>query len=865
MKKYTLLSILSFLTYCLTGQNIITTVAGGGTTMTNGDGGYATDAQLGPLSVSFDNVGNMYIADLGNRIRKVDALGIITTVAGIYTGGVSGSYGGDGGPATSAQLYAPSSAIMSPAGVLYIADAGNNRIRKVDVNGIISTIAGTGVAGFSGDGGQATAAKISDPQDLHLDSLGNLYFVDLVNNCIRKINSSGIISTIAGIGGVNGYTGDGGLAIHATLSDPYNIAFDKHGAMYIADESNRCIRKVNTSGIISTIAGSANIYWGAGEGGPATSAFINYPAGLAIDKVGNLYVAEAYGNWVRKIDTSGIITTVAGTGVGGYTGDGGDALLAELGTVGGIAFDQAENLFIPAAYTGSSVKALVRKVTFCTNPLISHQPISDTICSGGNASFRVIACRATWFQWQVDTSMSGNHFVALSNNNTYLGATTSRLFITNATSVMNGYLYRCVVQDTVMVTSNTATLNVHAPQMNIIASSNTYCHSGSITLNAPAGLSYYLWTVGSYPSTDTLSMSSSAVYYPDTLSSGAIINLNIVDAYGCLENGYIQLNDSCGFVWPGDANVDLYANNYDLLPIGLYFGLNGPARSTISNAWHGYSCNNWSGTISNTPNPKFADCDGNGTVGYDDTTAIYNNFNLSHLQRLSNSQNITTSTNPDIYFQFSKNTYYPGDTLIADIMIGDNNNIQTNFYGAAFDIYYDPSYPVSGTEVFYFSNSWVGVINQDMITFSYPTYSSGSICASMVRINHQDVSGYGKVATLKFVVAGDTILSSDFSTAIYNPIKISSNGNTGQLTTGINIGKIVADQIKIYPNPSSSVLNVELNGKDESKMVYIINSYGQEINRITVNQAKFSVDISDISPGVYVLKTNLTAQKFIKE
>ena len=256
------------------------------------------------------------------------AVGTITTFAGT---GESG-FGGDGGPATEARLVSPRGVATDGAGNLYIADSGNRRIRKVDSSGTINTVVGTGEGGFGGDGGPAVNAELSRPLGVAVDGAGNLYIADRSRHRIRKVDSSGTITTIAGTG-ESGFGGDGGPAVQARLSYPHDVAADRAGNLYIADEDNHRIRKVDTSGIITTAAGSERGGFG-GDGVPAVQARLNTPYGVAVDGEGNLYIAEWWGDRIRKVDTSGIITTVAGTGVGGSSGDGGPAI-HPLGRGGG--------------------------------------------------------------------------------------------------------------------------------------------------------------------------------------------------------------------------------------------------------------------------------------------------------------------------------------------------------------------------------------------------------------------------------------------------------------------------------------------------------------------------------------------------
>ncbi|HXU28928.1 MAG TPA: T9SS type A sorting domain-containing protein, partial [Bacteroidia bacterium] len=315
---------------------IITTVAGSGSHPYNGDGGQATASSLFyPMAIAIDKAGNLYIDDTYDyRIRKVNTNGIIKTIAG---NGTAGPPVGTG-PATAAELSFSRGIVLDTLGNLYMTDI--DIIRKVNSLGIISAVAGTGVTGYSGDGGQATNAKLYAPWGITIDAAGNLFFSEFGNFIIRKVNTNGIISTFAG-NGTQGHSGDGGPAIAAKLSSVSGLAFDKTGNLYIADGAY--IRKINTNGIISTIAGNGT-YADGGDGGPATLAPLNGTGGLAFDKTGNLFITNSAS--VRKIDLNGIISTVAGTDTLGFNGDGHLATATKLSSPTSIAFDTSGYLYI---------------------------------------------------------------------------------------------------------------------------------------------------------------------------------------------------------------------------------------------------------------------------------------------------------------------------------------------------------------------------------------------------------------------------------------------------------------------------------------------------------------------------------------
>jgi len=308
-------------------------------------------------NVSLDGAGNMYIADQTKHVvYKVDRLGATTTVAGNGKAG----YSGDGGLATSAQLNQPLGTAIAPDGTLYISDYQNDRIRKVAPNGIITTIAGS-TGGFSGDGGPATAAKLNGPFSIALDSAGNLFFVDYNNLRIRKITPSGTISTVVGTGKLS-KSGDGGPALSAD-SCPGWLALGPDGSIYFTDDGNanspcyKRVRKVAPNGTITTVAGNGTAGF-TGDGGPATQAQLRSAEGVSIDSGGNIYISEGYGARIRKIDRNGIINTYAGIGTGGSAGDGGPALKAQLNFPTGQVIDSDGSLIFTDTNNGK-----VRKIS----------------------------------------------------------------------------------------------------------------------------------------------------------------------------------------------------------------------------------------------------------------------------------------------------------------------------------------------------------------------------------------------------------------------------------------------------------------------------------------------------------------------
>ncbi|MGH8992732.1 MAG: DUF7594 domain-containing protein [Acidimicrobiia bacterium] len=302
-------------------SGIISALAGTGTSGFSGDGGPATVARLSaPRTMAVDRSGSVYIVDTDNhRVRRVDTAGRITTIAGTGTAG----YSGDGGPATSARLNQPHGIVVDAAGNVYIADPPNQRIRKVDTTGRITTVAGNGSSGYNGDGIAATSARLNYPKGVEIGADGRLYIADNNNHRVRMVDGAGLIRTVAGTGS-SGFSGDGGPATAARLAEPRNIAFGPDGSLFIVDQINDRIRRVNPAGTISTYASGFGL-----------------ARDVAVDPAGNVYVADESHSKVYRVDTAGRIFTFAGSSSSGDSGDGGPATSARLDHPRGVAWDPA--------------------------------------------------------------------------------------------------------------------------------------------------------------------------------------------------------------------------------------------------------------------------------------------------------------------------------------------------------------------------------------------------------------------------------------------------------------------------------------------------------------------------------------------
>lgn len=482
----TIIKILSVLFFCFVTSaqaQFISTVAGNGGYNNAGDGGPATCAELSiPGSVCVNSKGELFITGSGT-IRKVDPVtGIISRVAGNGTG----VYSGDGGPAINCGLQTPVYVTTDPADNLYILDY--HRLRKINAaTGIITTIAGGTAPGFSGDGGPAINARLTNPRSLCLDKQGNIYIADTYNERIRKIDAvTGIITTIAGNGGPFNSSGDGGPAINAGIPGPNGLVMDAAGNLYFTEVkypfTSRLRRIDAATGIITTLAGNNDLIY-SGDGGPAVNAGLADPTSICIDPAGNIYISELRSNRIRKIDAATkIITTIAGTGTAGYSGDGGPAINGQLDSPAGICLNAAGDLYI-----GDLGNNRVRKVSSklvippVVTPSVSIKASATTICTGSLVTFTATPVNggtAPVYEWKKNGTVTGT------NSDIYTSSTLN-----------DGDLITCAVTVTPCggaeqtVNSNTVKMTVTTPAKPAISISSdvtSICNGGTVNFTATA-------------------------------------------------------------------------------------------------------------------------------------------------------------------------------------------------------------------------------------------------------------------------------------------------------------------------------------------------------------------------------------------
>ena len=607
MKKL-IITILFLLTTTLFSQaQIITTIAGNGTAGYSGDGGPATAAEINfPNSVYVDVTGNIYVADAdNNRIRKIDNSGIISTYAGSGAIGLgSGSFSGDGGQATAATLNGPVGVTMDVLGNLYFCDRLNQRVRKIDPSGIITTIAGTGTAGYSGDGGPATAAELSDEWSIALDGIGDVFIAGSGNQTVRKINTSGIITTIAGDGTL-GSVGDGGPATAAQLNGPNIQDVDVHGNLYITESGGQRIRKIDASGVITTIAGNGTSGF-FGDGGPASAALLNNPnGGCSIDKSGNIYFAEQFNYRIRKIDTFGVISSVAGNGVIGFGGDGAPATDAQLNPIAAFV-DSCGNLYI-----SDLGNHRIRKVV----ATISAGVISgvDSVCVGSSIILTDGVTGGTW-------SSSSSIISVIGSSGVITGLSGGTAVVSYTVSKSCGTMSATFLMTVQTIPSVPST----------IAGSPVVCAGGGVITLSDAtiggtwsSISTSIATVGSSGIVTGVSSGTSLISYTETNGCGSSASTTVVTVNPlpitpssitgpvsvCQSGGTIILSDAVsGGIWTSTATGTATAGSVTGVITGISSGTTTISYTTTN------SCGSAAVTIVVTVNPLPSSITGNAPV-----------------------------------------------------------------------------------------------------------------------------------------------------------------------------------------------------------------------------------------------------------
>ncbi|HXB11739.1 MAG TPA: T9SS type A sorting domain-containing protein [Bacteroidia bacterium] len=810
--------LISFLIIAFTGNaqvGIINTIGGNGIGGYTGDGGAATAAELlSPSGIALDTAGNLYIADYpNNRIRKITkATGIITTIAG--TGnccGNPGGYTGDGGQATAAEISRPYDVAVDKAGNVYIADGSNYCIRKITVStGIITTITGNGTSGFTGDGGPATAAEISTPAGVAVDDSGNVYLSDCNNQRVRKISkATGFINTVAGNGTI-GYSGDGGSATAAEFAYPYGLNVDASGNLYVPDINNNCIRKITkATGIITTIAGNGSVGF-TGDGGPATSSELYNPSGVSVDVLGNVFISDQENHCIRKISkATGFISTVAGIGQNnGYTGDGGPATAAELFVPWAAVSDTAGNLYI--ADDGNNV---IREVNYYYVPVVNFTAGSVTVCAGDSVHFTDLSTHnPTNWSW------------------TFTGGSPATSAVQNPAIKYNTagtYAVKLVASNLGGADSITKTLYIHVnARPTLSVSGNSFvCHGSDILTVSPSGKSpfTYAWNTGG--TSDTIKVHAANIY-----------SITVSDSNGCSATGNINISedsvtgvDICFVTVDTASKHNIIVWNKSLLTnidsIKIYF-LDAASQWSLLGSQPFSAIGQYTDTAAiNNPNANTVRycITGVDSCGIEEKISSSLWQNTMYINQSPRGTFIWSGTSyliennplPVLTYYLYRDSIANGNWVVIDSISGTQNKMS------------DPNY------------------------LSYPLarwYVSAKL----------NISGCPAAVFHREESSGSTI---------------SRSNQDGNVPSGINAINAYNSTISVYPNPAGQQLNIKFGDIPSGVQTITINDVTGRIimeQRNDVNPSSIlHLNISDFKAGIYFVKiasnNNLKVIKFIKE
>ena len=805
LAKIYALTIITIFGISKINAQIITTVAGCGSCGSAlGDGGPATAGQIGIIgSLDIDRNGNMYIAS-GNlqRIRRVDAItGIITTVAGT---GVIG-YNGDGIPATTAQLNLPGFINLDTSGNVVIGDGNNLRIRKVNnSSGLINTFMGTGIRAYSPDGTPATSASILN--DIFItDRLGTFYFIDqdTLRSHIRKIDTFGNLFTIAGAGPL-GCSGDGGPATAATIYAEFQMCTDKNRNLYFADNRHKCVRKIDIStGIITKVAGAGDSIGMpySGDGGPAISAHIN-PEGIAVDSIGNLYISDALNHRIEKVDTFGIINSIAGTGIAGFSGDNGLAMTAQFWYPENLAFDPCGNLYV-ADFNNKRVRKITLNTSVTSTPVIAiTSGTSDTICSGTAVTYTAsLTGGGTTFayQWRLNgVTVSG----ATSSTYTYVPANGDSINCTVTTS------NACSSPAT--ASSNTIHTVVNpllTPSISITSSpGDTVCAGTLITFTTTitgGGTSpLYQWRVNGF----NVGTGSTYSYLP---TNGDAVQCILTSNAPCVTSATINSNIHHMVIYPVDVpTISIFATPNDTICAGIAVNFTATIATGGSTPAYQWKVN---GTNAGASLPNYAYLPSAG----DSVRCI-----------------LTSSAPCASPLVVSSNTIY---------MVVDTITVPTITLSGPIAAAIGSTVTISATVTGAGSTYTIYWMNQGAV-FTTTTVPS----VSYTKVSDTDT------ITAKIVPTGgcyDSTIS--IAQIVFN--------------TNVGINDLYSQSaIELYPNPAGEVLNIKSAGIVRS--VVITNLLGQVVYSNEKDTLEGGIDIHQFSKGVYFIRINEgRVMRFVKE
>lgn len=852
--------------------------------------------------VSVDQAGNVYVANWG-YVYKSDASGTMHVIAG------GGSSYGDGGPATAANLITAQNVAVDKFGNIYISEDSYNTLRKVDTAGIITTVAGSYSlgAGYSGDGGLATAARIHCSR-VCLDTAGNIYITDRANCVVRKINTSGIITTVAGNGSC-GYSGDGGPATAAGLDNVWGIAADRYGNLFIGDRAGNRVRKVDAAGTITTYAGNGS-GGSSGAGGPATAANVYEPWGITTDAIGNLYISEWQNSVVSMVDRAGILHIAAGNYTSGYSGDGGPATAAQLNAASDVAVDANGNMYIVDANNN-----VIRKVTspYLAANYVSDSfgLFIHHLCSGPTINIATATYSSSMFvrliygDGLVDTSaiLPGyliGGFSSLTHTYGMPGTYSIKAFLYRNTSVIDSLTFSYDYKF-----CNSLTVNYY-----LDSNSNCSFDTGEHSMALPL-----LIAVDSNGTRiDTLS-TINGLYYNAYGTAGDIYRFSVIAAppgliFSCGTAGSISdtlrmgiYGQPAGFV-PFSCSSGC-THNFEIVPVSRYTGRH---AQTTHLRLRNNLCSPEDMTVNVNFSPKYQYYSSNippSTVSGTSATWLFNNIFYSNPVDLIYNLEVPGAWLTPGDTALTSISISP---LSGDCDVADNNHVKIDTVVGSWDpnlIEAEPSgHILSGTNLTYtihFENTGNDTAFNIYVLDTIPNYLNIStfrmLQTSVAKMYVSEINTFPGHTILKFDFPGINLLDSSHHLECHGMFKYSINTlphlpdcthitnragiyfdynpvvMTNEVTNIIgcwpsNVNSlIITGDTRLYPNPASDKLTVEF-GKEKFSAYAISNSIGVQLLRGSMSSDITEIDISSIPHGVYYItfrgQFNHAVQKFMK-
>lgn len=794
---------------------------------------------LGTDTLIMSAVTNSYELNWYNGSVLVD-----TTPFPVFTVAGTGILG-----AAANQLDGPDAVVVDRNGNIYVADGNNSRIQKFPA-GSVSGTPGVTVAGGNGLG--SAANQLAGPAGIFVDTSGNLYVADDRNNRIQKFPAGSTSAT----NGITVAGGNGQGTAPNQLYFPSAVYVDKTGNIYVADQGNFSIQKFPPNSNQST--NSVTVAGGNGMGSAANQ--LHEPTAVTMDNSGNLYVMDESNERVQKFPpgsnsaTNGI--TVAG-------GNGNGTALNQITFGEGLALDANNNIYVSDyAYTR------VLKFPAGGNSSSMGVNIAGGIVSGSAES---------QFNAQLGICLDniGNLYVAdAGNNRIQKWVPTDSVYIPLNTGA---YTVTCKTLDGCTSLMSNIEAVVKCSSFDTL----TICRGSADTLNpylAPGSYSTFIWTPGTGLS-DPHSLNPVA---SPLVTTTYILSTADTGAGGLIHDTVLVMVDTLchGFVWPGDADNNGIVDNTDLLPIGLTYNFNGPARAQEDMLWYAHYATPWADTIAGGINDVYSDCNGDGSVNITDVNAILNNYSLTHAKAGDLSEN--RSGNPVLKLVITPDTLLNGDGLVCRVILGDSNNvIASNVYGIAFTLNYNPLVVDSSNIQMTFPDCWLATQNQH-ITLAKNDYDAGAIYAGLSRIDRTSRNGAGEIALVNMVITTDNIDGKDLSYytaqfSISNVKMIDQFGDTipvnrlgdsaviGFLPTGITANEVDAFSIKLFPDPADNSAQVSSVGGRMSNII-LTDVLGRQVATYnSINASNFVLPTSNLFSGLYFAQITIGNNTMVKK